>query len=154
MKKWLLTGLFLLLCSSNTCRISRIASCWNAFPNDLKWERNTTLTSEVFLLLCGQAQPWGELWRTATCGHPLSSTSHPTHDTRRRRWNWVGRQREKVRAVGSAACVLNTARNRLGAYHFPLCYYFCTLGRKRSRSTQNSQRCIALTYLTFLWRPW
>lgn len=32
------TGLFLLLCSSRTCRISRIASCWNAFPNDLKWK--------------------------------------------------------------------------------------------------------------------
>lgn len=36
--KELHTGLFLLLCSSKACRNSRIASCWNAFPNVLKWE--------------------------------------------------------------------------------------------------------------------
>lgn len=32
------TGLFLLLCSSKTCRISRMASWLNAFPNDLNWD--------------------------------------------------------------------------------------------------------------------
>lgn len=39
------TGLFLLLCSSMTCRISRIASCWKAFPSDLKLKDAPTCRS-------------------------------------------------------------------------------------------------------------
>lgn len=32
------TGLFLLVCSSKSCRSSRMASCWKAFPKDLEGE--------------------------------------------------------------------------------------------------------------------
>lgn len=42
------TGLFLLLCSSETCRISRMASWLKAFPNDLeKKEQLTPFTPDL-----------------------------------------------------------------------------------------------------------
>lgn len=52
---------------------------------------------------------WSKPGLKTTCGHLLSSTSHLTHDTRRCRWNWVGSQHEKVRAVDS-----------LGQRHLPV----------------------------------
>lgn len=104
MKNLLLhTGLFRLVCSSRSWRISRIPSCWKEFDKALKGKAHSTWDS-ASPCICEICEQWpGEGMLKATCGHLLVSTSHLTFDTRRCRWNWEWREHERVSAISHHA---------------------------------------------------